>query len=254
MNVLIIEDEAFAAQKLAKLIERYDPKIKVIDVLDTIEETVQWLVGNKGLDLIFLDIHLADGSSFEIFDQVKIDVPIIFTTAFDKYAVQAFKTNSIDYLLKPIRYEELKLAMDKFQKWFGVDKATRHIDVRDIMQAIQQGQNMYKTRFLVNAGNMIKTIPIASIAYFIFADRTTQIVTKEGRHYPIRQNLDQLESLLDPGQFYRANRQFIIHISAIAKISPWFKGRLKLLLEPEQSEDLVVSADKTKNFKAWLDQ
>ena len=252
MRILIIEDEPFAAKKLEEMIKEYDHDFEILEVLDSIEDAVTWFEQHAQPNLIFLDIHLADGLSFEIFDHVNIEVPIIFTTAFDRYAIQAFKTKSIDYLLKPVRFEELKLALDKYLSWFGDPYQQDQLQM--LAKTLKQGHQSYKRRFLVRAGNVIKTVPLTDIAYFSSMDRTTQIVTSNGRQYPIRQNLDELESLLDPMQFYRANRQFIIRIEAIAKIQPWFKGRLKLQLSPPQGVDLVVSSEKTPAFKRWLDR
>ena len=255
MEVLIIEDEQFAADKLIKLIQQCDPSIKILDQLDTVEDSVEWLVKNAAPDLLFLDIHLADGSSFEIFEQVNVTCPIIFTTAYDQYAIQAFKTKSIDYLLKPIKQEDLQKALDKFHDLFDKKAGPDFTqEMKVLANLIQNQQKIYKSRFLVKVGNQIKTISISDIAYFTFEDRTTLLVTKDKRRYPLKQTLDELEELLDPLQFNRANRQFIISIDAIHKIHPWFKGRLKLELSPKQDIDLVISAEKTKGFKEWLDR
>lgn len=255
MKTLIIEDEQFAVNKLKSLIHQYDSKIEILDQLDTVEDTVEWLSQNKPPDLIFLDIHLADGLSFEIFEQTEVNCPIIFTTAYDQYAIQAFKTKSVDYLLKPIKFEDLKIALDKFKDMFGI-KPQKGLseDMHALASLIQSQQKSYKTRFLVKAGNLIKTISITDVAYFITEDRSTLIVLKDKHRYVINYTLDELENMLDPHQFTRANRQFIINIDAIFKIHPWFKGRLKLELTPPQNIDLVISAEKTKPFKEWLDR
>lgn len=255
MNALIIEDEHFAADKLIHLIHQYDPDIEIIGHLDTVEDAVDWFEGNDHPDLLFLDIHLADGSSFEIFEQTDIHCPVIFTTAYDQYAIQAFKTKSVDYLLKPVKFQDLKAALDKFHEVFG-KKPDQDFGqgMRALASLIQSQQKAYKTRFLVKAGNLIKTISITDIAYFLFEDRTTLIMTKDQRRYPVKYTLDELEEMLDPHQFNRANRQFIVSIDAIQKIYPWFKGRLKLELTPPQEVDLVISSDKTRGFKEWLDR
>ncbi len=255
MKTLIIEDEQFAANKLISLIHQYDPQIEILDQIDTVEDAVEWLNNNPAPDILFLDIHLADGSSFEIFEQTTVQVPIIFTTAYDQYAIRAFKTKSVDYLLKPIKFPDLKAALDKYHDLFG--KPTTQdfgIEMRALASLIQSQQKEYKTRFLVKIGNIIKTISITEVAYFLFEDRTTLIVTKENRRYPLKQTLDELETMLDPHQFTRANRQFIISIDAIQKIHPWFKGRLKLDLNPPQQIDLVISSEKSRGFKEWLDR
>ncbi len=255
MKVLIIEDERFAAIKLEGLIKAYDPSIEISGPLETVEEAVQCLSGQFSPDLLFLDIHLADGSSFEIFKQVAVDCPIIFTTAYDQYAIQAFKTKSIDYLLKPIKQEELNAAMGKFAALYrGRPERKIEFEIQALAEMLQSNQSKrYKERFLVKRGATIQSIPSDRIAYFHFEDRATLLITQDNHRFPVNQTLDELELVLNPQAFTRANRQFIVHISAIDKIHPWFKGRLKLDLSPKQSTDLVVSAEKTKQFKRWLD-
>ncbi|MCB0677756.1 MAG: response regulator transcription factor [Saprospiraceae bacterium] len=253
MKALIIEDEPLAVDKLIGLLQRYDPNIEVLGPIDTVEEAVEWFAGHAPPDLLFLDIHLADGSSFEIFEQIEVPCPIIFTTAYDQYAIRAFKTKSIDYLLKPVKFEDLEAALEKFKELFAEHpQPSISQEMRALASLIQSNLRSYKTRFLVKAGQVIKSISIAEVAYFLFEDRNTLLVTKGNRRYPVKHTLDELEELLDPEQFNRANRQFIIGIDAIHKIHPWFKGRLKLDLSPPQEVDLVVSADKTKAFKEWL--
>ena len=255
MKALIIEDEQFAADKLIKLIYQYDPAIHILEVLESVEDAVQWFRQNPQPDILFTDIHLGDGSSFEIFEQIQVTCPIIFTTAYDQYAIKAFKTNSIDYLLKPIRYQDLQTALDKLMdlsKW----PLTNHMnkDLSALSEVLLQGQIEYKSRFLVRIGNTLKSIPIADVAYFQFEDRITVLITKDNHKYPIQQTLDELIEVLDPKQFIRANRKFVINIEAIKKIHPWFKSRLKLELSPPQKTDLVISTEKTPIFKAWLDR
>ena len=255
MKTLIIEDEQLAADKLIKLIKQYDPAIEIVDQLDSVEDSVDWLSQNAAPDLIFLDIHLADGSSFEIFEQIQLQSPIIFTTAYDQYAIKAFKTKSVDYLLKPIKFEDLKMALDKFRDIFGTTSPPGlSEEMKALAELLQVQRKDYKSRFLVKSGNLIKTIAIPEIAYFVFEDRMTLLVTKDKHRYTLNYTLDELENLLDPLHFKRANRQFIVNIDAIHKIHPWFKGRLKLELIPHQNTKLVISAEKTKGFKEWLDR
>jgi len=251
MKVLIIEDELPAAEKLIKLINKYDPNIQVLAHFDDIESTVKWFKENAAPDLIFLDIHLADGLSFEIFKQVEINCPIIFTTAYDQYAIQAFRVNSVDYLLKPIKYADFELAMKKYKTIYASEDSGVH-DFQKIADLIKNRQKAYKSRFLAKAGNFIKTIAIDKVSYFISEDKVSFIVTKENKMYPIDYTLDDLEELLDPEQFNRANRKFLIGIDSIAEIHPYFKGRVKIHLEPKQKEDLVVSSEKAAGFKKWL--
>lgn len=255
MRTLVIEDEQFAADKLIKLLHQCDPSIEILDQLDTVEDSVLWLANHDHPELIFMDIHLADGSSFDIFEQIKVQCPVIFTTAYDQYAIQAFHTKGIDYLLKPVKKDELQSALVKFKELFGQRNiSSLSQEMNALASLIQSQQKAYKARFLIRMGNTIKTISITDIAYFTFEDRLTLLVTKDNHRYPVKHILDELEGLLDPHQFTRANRQFIINIDAIHKIHPWFKGRLKLDLLPQQKSDLVISADKTKGFKAWLDR
>ena len=255
MKVLIIEDEQIAADKLTNLVHQYDPEIEILEQFDTVEDTVDWLQENDAPDLLFLDIHLADGSSFEIFDQVEVNCPVIFTTAYDQYAIQAFKIKSVDYLLKPVKFEDLKSALDKYKEIFESNTSDNFSsDMQKLAALIQNQQKEYKSRFLIKVGNIIKTIPVTEVAYFQFEDRATLLITKDNHRYPVNHTLDELEGMLNPKKFARANRQFIITFEAIHKIHPYFKGRLKIDLTPKQSSDLVISAEKAKGFKAWLDQ
>ena len=255
MRVLIIEDETPAWKRLQKLILEADPELEIVEVIDTVEDAVAWLRQFKMPDLLFMDIQLADGLSFEIFRQVEIKAPVIFTTAYDQYAIRAFKTKSVDYLLKPVRFTDLKVALDKFKEIYNHQPEVNFTqEMHALASLIQSRQKEYKTRFLVKIGNLIKTVSVTEVAYFLFEDRTTLLVTKDKHRYPVKHTLDELQEMLDPHQFNRANRQFIISIDAIHKIHPWFKGRLKLELTPLQTADLVISADKTKGFKEWLDR
>jgi len=255
MKALIIEDEELAIKKLVGLIHKFDENIEIIGGIDTVEDAVDWFSNNNLPDILFLDIHLADGSSFEIFEYVTVDCPIIFTTAYDNYALDAFKTNSIDYLLKPIKYDHLETALKKYYKIYPLEKPKpNQLNMDSLAELIRKNDKAYKSRFLVKSGNLISTVPINDVAYFYFEDRVTFLMTFEKKRFSIKQTLDELEGLLNPKNFNRANRQFIINIEAIDKIHPWFKGRLKLTLRPLQVMDLVISADKTRAFKAWLDR
>ena len=255
MKILIIEDEDFAVKTIEKILLAYDPNIEVLDVIDSVEDAVEWFSSNPNPDLVLLDIHLADGLSFEIFDRVVVSSPIIFTTAYDQYAIEAFKTKSVDYLLKPVKYEEFERAMNKFQEIFVDSRSsfssTHLIEAAEIIRAQKK---IFKSRFLVKAGNLIKSVSIEDVGYFLFEDRLTLLVTHANRKYPVKHTLDELETLLDPIRFFRANRQFIVAIDSIDKIHPYFKGRLKLELTPLQEHDLVISSEKTRGFKDWLDR
>ena len=255
MKALLIGDEQIAADKLTGLIHQYDSSIEILERFNTVEGTLAWLKENGSPDLLFLDIHLADGSGFKIFEQAKVSCPAIFTTAYDQYAIQAFKTKSVDYLLKPITFTDLKSAMDKYREIYATaPEADFSKEMQALARLIKNQQKEYKRRFLIKMGNTIKTIFISDIAYFLFEDRATLLITRDNHRYPVHYTLDELGKLLNPKQFNRANRQFIISIDAIHKIHPWFKGRLKLELQPKQKKDLEISAEKTNKFKNWLDQ
>jgi len=254
MKVLIIEDEELAVTKLAQLVGQYDPTIQILGNIDSVEESVEWLQNNNAPDLLFLDIHLSDGASFEILDKTKVECPVIFTTAYDQYAINAFKTKSVDYLLKPIIYADLKRALDKYHSMFAKNQTGFVGDIKALTEILKNKVQQYKNRFLVKLGNSIKSISVEEVSYFLFEDRTTLLVKNDGRRYPINYTADGLEMTLDPLKFIRANRKFIISIHSIENIYPYFKGRLKLQLSPKQDAELVISAERTKQFKQWLDQ
>ncbi|MFN3530686.1 MAG: LytR/AlgR family response regulator transcription factor [Bacteroidia bacterium] len=251
MRILLIEDEELAAERLSMLLQQYDPAIQILDVLDSVKGSVQWLNTHPAPDLLLLDIHLGDGLSFQIFDQISTTIPVIFTTAFDEYAIRAFKHQSIDYLLKPIRREELHAALDKFKSWQG--EPTPSPDLSGLLQLMKQQQVEYRTRFSIIVGTKIKTIDIAEVAYFFSQQNITMLVSKQGQHYPVDFSLEQLAQELNPAHFFRINRQFLLHISAIKQVHIYPKSRLKIELKPETKEEVFVSIDKVSRFKDWLD-
>lgn len=251
MNILIIEDEFAAANRLQRLIQSINSDIKILEVLDSIETAVEWLQNHPHPDLMFLDIHLADGSSFEIFQQVHITTPIIFTTAYDQYALQAFQHNSIDYLLKPIKEEALSKAIDKYQQRYG--EPTPVIDYQKLAAAIQSQNSKTQTRFLVRFGQKYLALDIKDVAYCYTENKTNYIVTFENRRYAIDQYLDELEEILDSQQFFRINRQFIVNYDAITGMYAYSKSRVKLDLKPPfEAADTVVSTQRSPIFKQWL--
>lgn len=250
MNVVIIEDEKLSAEHLAALLQKVDASMVVTNYFDTISASV--IAFNEGLtaDLIFMDIHLADGNSFEIFSQVKFEIPVIFTTAFDNYAIQAFKQNSVDYLLKPIAFQDLKFAIDKFEKQ---KKSGNEELISSIAMAYQQMNKEYKTRFLVKLGQTIDSIPIENIHHFETKESLSFLVTNKGNHYPIDYTLDQLETLLQPKNFFRINRKIILNIQSIEKVSTYFNSRLSITTKFLDNEARVVSRERVNDFKKWLD-
>ncbi|HMQ46103.1 MAG TPA: LytTR family DNA-binding domain-containing protein [Saprospiraceae bacterium] len=246
MDVLIIEDEDAAVRRLAKLIQEIDPDMQVIATLDSIESALIWFEENPMPELLFLDIHLADGSSFELFQHLSITKPIIFTTAYDQYAIQAFKVNAIDYLLKPIKKNELQEALSKYK---NLEKK-QIIDYQALAKAVNREE--YSKRFLIRFGQQIKVIEMQDAAYFYTLEKITFLVSKEGKRYPMDHSLDRLEEMADPKQFFRINRQFIINIHAIKEMYAYSKSRIKIELEPACDLETIVSTERSPLFKKWL--
>lgn len=250
MKVLIVEDEYHAINRLRNLIQSLRSRATILATLDSIEDTVHWLKFNTEPDLIFLDIQLADGLSFDIFTQVQPQCPIIFTTAFDDYALRAFKLNSIDYLLKPIDDEELERAISKFERWhFSIES----YNPQDINQLIQSLVNTNKVeRFLVKIGQQLLYVNLEDIAYFTSENSLTLIYTNRNQKYIIDYSLDQLEKMLPDNQFFRINRKMIIKLHAIQEVSTYFNSRLIVNLAPKTRKDVIVSRERVREFKVWL--
>ena len=246
MKVLIFEDERLNAERMEDLIKRYDTSIEILEVLDSVQQGVEWLKRNPAPELIFMDIRLSDGLSFEIFEKVNIDSSVIFTTAYDEYALKAFKVNSVDYLVKPIDFNELKTAIDKYRK------IRMHVPFELMKSIINQIGEKFKQRFLVKIGDQLKHLHTSDILYFIYEDGLAMAVTVNKSSLPVDYSLDQLEQLLNPAEFFRINRQIIVRTDAIAKIHTYFNGRLKLELNPPAKEDVIVSREKVGKFKEWL--
>jgi len=251
MKVLIIEDEKLAANRLEKVLLSIDSTIDVLAKLDSIKKSVQWLQENSEPELIFMDIHLADGLSFDIFDRVEILSPVIFTTAYDEYALRAFKVNSIDYLLKPIDKDEVQKAFEKMRSLKGGKSLN---SIAQIAQAMDMLSNKYKSRFMIKVGEHIKSIPIESITYFFSREKATFCHTLEARNFIIDYSLEELEDLLDPETFFRINRKYIISCNSYTDIISFSNSRLKIVLEKPVKEDVIVSRDRVAEFKKWLDQ
>lgn len=252
MNVVIIEDEAFAALRLKKMIEDYDPDIKILAELESVAESVKWFKSNPEPDLIFLDIHLEDDLSFAIFDQVNISSPVIFTTAFDEYAIKAFKLKSIDYLLKPIVHEELAAALKKYEQFSGLRQ--HQADLQSLYTLLTSNDKKYRERFSISVGTKIKMVEVKDIAYFFVMDKGTYLRTHQGNTYNVDFTLDKLEEMLDPDSFFRINRKYLINLSSIASMQAYSRSRVKLELKPMADEefDTIVSIDRSGEFKRWL--
>lgn len=255
MDVLIIEDEHLAAKRLEELLQECDHEIKVVGTCDSIEATVKWLNANPQPEIIFSDIQIADGLSFDIFKQVEVTSPIVFTTAYDQYAIEAFEVNSIDYLLKPIRVNKLCNSIEKFQQLKGrFSDASLQEKLSELTDLVRGDGSPSKSRFLVKSGQKIKAIKIDQVAYFFSQDKLTMLVTHDGHKYPIDYSLDELVGMLNSKDFFKLNRKVITTIDAAHTIHPHFKGRLKVELEPAFEGEVIVSAERTPLFKIWLDQ
>jgi two-component system response regulator LytT len=249
MKVLIIEDEVAAARRLQKMISGIIRGAQIIDVLDSIESSVIWFKKHDQPELVFMDIHLADGDCFEIFKQVSVECPVIFTTAYDEYAIRAFEVNAIAYLMKPIKDDELQAAMVKFEKLKADYSA---LGYQKLTEAMNLNSSGYQKRLLLKLGQTIRAIEIADISYFFTQDKIVSIVTAENRKYPSDYTLDQLEKILDPKMFFRINRQIIVNSKAIREMYVISKSRVKLNLHPPTELETAVSAERVAHFKKWL--
>lgn len=251
MKILIIEDELHAKDELCRLLNKAGAEYEVIDWIETVEEAVEWLQDPPKVDLIFMDVQLADGKSFEIFEQVEVPFPIIFTTAYDGYAIEAFKVNSVDYLLKPIGVSYLKAALKKFQIIHQEKEGSPMITKEQLSNLLSGGA--YKKRFVVTIGDKILQIPTSDIAYFYAEGDTVFLITEKGKKYIVNHTLEQLNQLLDPVQFFRITRKYIAKISAIKEINKYFHSRLLLTLDPPTSDEVLVSRAKVSDFLKWMD-
>jgi len=256
MNVVIIEDENLTAKRLESLLHKYDPGIEVLNRIPSVAEAVDWLnePNRPNIDLVFMDIHLEDDLGFRIFEQTDLNTPVVFTTAYDEYMIQAFKVNSIDYLLKPINYDELVAAIEKYKalkKQFG--QASSAPDLETILNLIgRQKQTDYKDRFMITVGTKIRSIDTNDIAYFFLEEKVVFLVTKDGLILPVDYSLDKLTQLLNPKQFFRISRQYLVSLPAIQTIHTFSAGKLKLDLIPKTKQDVFVSGDRMTEFKEWL--
>lgn len=250
MKVLIVEDETAASENLAGMLAELDAGIEILAVKESVQQTVGWLRANDAPDLIFMDIHLSDASAFSIFEQVEVKTPIIFTTAYDEYAIDAFKVNSIDYLLKPVLMNDLKRALDKF----------RMLNRSDVMEYLarmmalneDRGQNAYRKSLLVAVRDKLIPIELTDVACIHNTGRNTQIILKDGRSFPYNKSLDQIMSTLNPRDFIRANKQYIVAKSVVKELVVWFDSRLLVRVDAKLPEPMYVSKNKAAEFKNWL--
>lgn len=250
MKVLIIEDEAPAFRRLQRILEEIDPKIEIVEVIDSIEDSVKWFRHHDAPDLIFMDIQLADGLSFNIFNQIELTTPVIFTTAYDEYALKAFRVNSIDYLLKPIEKALLKNSLDKWTALKTVFNDNQ--DLGEILKSIQPESKTYKSRFLVKVKDQLLAIKVRDIVYFFTENGIVYLKTEKNK-YALDHTLDVIEAQLDPQLFFRLNRQYIANLDAIVSSSAYDKGKIMVELNPKTPTPTIVSREKSGDFKRWLD-
>ncbi|WP_420583363.1 LytR/AlgR family response regulator transcription factor [Reichenbachiella sp.] len=251
MKALIVEDEGIAADRLIQLLKQLDDSIEILENLDSVKSVVEWLQTHTAPDLAFFDIQLADGLSFEVFKQVDISCPIIFTTAYDQYAIEAFKVNSIDYLLKPIMEVDLQRALDKFKKQ---NQPIPSVDVSALMNLMQQQNKSYKERFVIKVGEHLKSVLTDEVEIFLSENKATYLLSNDSKKYIIDFTLDQIQEAVDPLSFFRINRKYLIQIDGIKDIITYSNSRLKLKLHHFNADDLIVSREKVAQFKEWLDR
>lgn len=254
MKILLVEDEELAASRLAQLIREIEPDAEISGPIDTVSGAVAHLNSNPVYDLIFLDIQLADGKSFSIFEKCKVETPVIFTTAYDEYALQAFELNSIDYLLKPVKREKLKISIEKFKKlqeYYGTKNPNEQL--YEILKNLNlPGSTGYKERFLINKGDAMIPVKVNEITCFYAEDKEVFLLTFNNKRHIIPHTVEELAAKLDPRLFFRVNRQFIVSADAIKKVHNYFNFKLKVELVVDSGHDIIVSRAKTAAFKAWM--
>ena len=251
MNILIVENEMPAADKIVAVLKKIDKNITILGVIETVEEAINRLREKPQPDLVLMDIQLDDGLCFEIFETINVDTPVIFTTAYDEYTLKAFKVNSVDYLLKPIEEDSLRSALEKYKKLY----ADKDPFKRDFKQLLHEFRNLYKSRFLIKIGDKYRSVPAGEISHFHISERNLFLSDFNGKDYGIDYSLEQLQSILDPRKFFRINRECIVNIDAIALMYSYSSSRLQLTLKDKEKSDLfVVSRDKVADFKKWIDR
>lgn len=249
MTALIIEDELIASKRLSQLVSELAPNIKIVDIIASVESGVKWFKNNDLPDLLFLDIQLNDGYGFDILDTLDVHPPIIFTTAYNEYAIRGFKYNGLDYLLKPIDKNELRIALEKFNNSpYNIPKEPIKID--DFKELFTKE---FKRRFMVRVGNHFNTFNVEDIAYFKSQDGTICLHTQNGKSFPIEYTIDQLEKILNPINFFRINRKYMIALKSVIEIHNYFNSRLLLKIIPSNDEKVIVSRERCSAFKKWLD-
>ncbi|HBC79884.1 MAG TPA: DNA-binding response regulator [Bacteroidales bacterium] len=250
MRILIVEDETAAYENLRAILSEIDPELQIAGNTESIRQTIRWLKDNQAPDLVLMDIHLSDGSAFSIFESIDLETPVIFTTAYDEYAIEAFKVNSIDYLLKPIKVEDMNRALDKFRK----------LNRQDIMKYLAQMTHLtqlkpsprFKDKLLIPVKDTLQPVDLNEISCFYTTDKNTVIYLNNGKSFPYSRTLEQIEASLNPKDFIRANKQFIVARVSVKNITIWFDSRLLVKLDIELPERIYVSKNKAAEFKAWM--
>ncbi|MEM6965460.1 MAG: LytTR family DNA-binding domain-containing protein [Bacteroidota bacterium] len=252
MNILIVEDEIRAAQQVKNMLEHNFSDAHILEIIESVEDGVEWLANNTSPDLILMDIQLADGLSFEIFQKVKVEAPVIFTTAYDQYSIKAFKVNSIDYLLKPIQEDDLKFAIKKYKNLFA-QKSSPIVDRLTIEKLINNlTEDKFRQRFVVKEGNSMTFVQVEDIAFFYSEDGISFLMTLHGKRYIVDMTIDAIEKDLSVRDFHRINRGQIVNIKSIEKIHPYFNHRLKLEIRGNKNHEFIVSRNRTSEFKGWV--
>ncbi len=260
MQVLIVEDEPLAVKKLVRLLEEVAFDVKVVGTADGIRTTVEWLEANPAPDLIFMDIELSDGQSFEIFQRTRVKSPVIFVSSYDEFALQAFKVNSVDYLLKPVQKEDLAYAIAKYRDLklqYARDTHPISASIERLLMTLSGGvgegvKKEYRTRFLVKHLQKYVTVEVADIAYFWSEGRVNFFKNRAGQKYLVEYTMEEIEAMLDPRDWFRVSRQFLVSVPSVAEIHPFFNNRLKLHLKPQEPEEVTVSRERVADFKVWL--
>jgi two-component system, LytTR family, response regulator LytT len=251
IRTLIIEDEQLAAHRLEKLLKGIEPEIEVVGTIDTAQSAVRWLESHPNPDLIMLDIQLGDGLSFDIFNRIKVESYVIFTTAYDEYAIRAFELNSIDYLLKPVSEQRLEQSITKYKK---LSAAGQIVNIQRLLETVENLNNKYKKRFVVTISGKIKIVETGDVAFFYSKEKNTFLCSGDKRHYPVEFSLDQLETMLNPEIFFRVNRQYIVQYKNIAGIDVLSKSRIRISTSPLSDEEIYISAARTSEFRQWLER
>lgn len=251
MRILIVEDEQLAAERLERLLQKLEPQSTILAKVDSVSAAIEEIETQQP-DLIMLDIHLADGSGFELFEYLSVKVPVIFTTAYDQYALEAFRVNSLDYLLKPIKKAELQRSLDRYHELYEQTNEVQE-NLEALLSTFKKEQSTYKKRLLIPLGEKLKAVPTADIAYAYAQQKAVWLRLFNGTEYPINESLKELADQLDPQQFFRINRQFMLNFDAITEMHQYPKGRVKLDLNPAPDDLVIVSVERSKEFKAWLE-